>query len=53
MFVLGLLGRTEDAFKLLDKAVKDFPDSPVIKRMADPRGLKRTFQQTEFKELAL
>ncbi len=52
-FVLGLLGRTNDAIKLLDKGLKEFPDSPVMKKMADPRGLPRTFQTAEFKALML
>lgn len=52
-FVLALLGKTDDAIKLLDKGLKDHPDSAVMKKMADPRGLPRTFKTDEFKALAL
>jgi tetratricopeptide (TPR) repeat protein len=52
-FVLALLGKKDDALKLLNKGLKDHPDSVVIKKMADPRGLPRTFQTEEFKALAL
>jgi len=52
-FVLALLGKTDDALKLLDKGLKDHPDSAVLKKMADPRGLPRTFKTEEFKALAL
>lgn len=50
-FVLALLGKTEDALKLLAKGLEDHPDSAVMKKMADPRGLPRTFKTAEFKEL--
>jgi tetratricopeptide (TPR) repeat protein len=52
-FVLALLGKNDDALKLLQKGLKDHPDSAVIKKMADPRGLPRTFQSADFKALAL
>jgi len=52
-FVLGLLGRTDEALKLLEQGLKDYPDSSAMKEMADPRGLPRTFQTAEFKALAL
>ncbi|MFA6962377.1 MAG: tetratricopeptide repeat protein [Opitutaceae bacterium] len=52
-FVLALLGRTDEAVKLLQKGLKDHPDSPVMQKMADPRGLPRTFQTPEFKALAI
>ena len=52
-FVLALLGKTDDALKLLEKGLKDHPDSAVMKKMADPRGLPRTFQSPDFKALAL
>jgi tetratricopeptide (TPR) repeat protein len=52
-FVLALLGRAGDALKLLEKGVKDHPDSAALKKMADPRGLPRTFQNPEFKALAI
>lgn len=52
-FVLALLGKTDEALKLLTQAVKDHPDSPELKRQAAPRGLPRTFQTAEFKALAL
>lgn len=52
-YVLGLLGRTDDAMKLLEKGVKEFPESTELKRVADPRGLLRTFQSPEFKERAI
>ncbi len=52
-FVLGLLGKTDDALKLLQKGLEDHSDSDHMKRMADPRGLPRTFQTADFKALAL
>lgn len=52
-FVLALLGKTDDALKLLEQGLKDHPDSAVMKKMADPRGLPRTFKTDEFKALAL
>lgn len=52
-FVLALLGRTGDALKLLEKGLKDHPDSAVMKKMADPRGLPRTFQTPDFRALAI
>jgi tetratricopeptide (TPR) repeat protein len=52
-FVLALLGRTGDAVKLLEKGLKDHPDSAAYKKMADPRGLPRTFQSPDFKALAI
>jgi len=52
-FVLALLGKTDEALKLLEKGLKDHPDSALMKKMADPRGLPRTFQTAEFKALAL
>ncbi|CAM2991612.1 tetratricopeptide repeat protein [Rariglobus hedericola] len=52
-FVLGLLGKTEDAVKLLEKGLKEYPDSDIMKKMADPRGLQRTFKSPEFKDLSV
>lgn len=52
-WVLALLGRTDDALKFLEQSLKDHPDSAVLRQMADPRGLPRTFQTAQFKELAL
>lgn len=52
-FVLALLGRNDEALKVLEKGLKDHPDSAVIKKMADPRGLPRTFQSPQFKELSV
>jgi tetratricopeptide (TPR) repeat protein len=52
-FVLALLGKTDEALKTLEKGLKDHADSEVMKKMAHPRGLPRTFQTPEFKALAL
>jgi tetratricopeptide (TPR) repeat protein len=52
-FVLALLGRTDEALKLLEKGVKDHPDSASMKKMADPRGLPATFKNEKFKELVI
>jgi tetratricopeptide (TPR) repeat protein len=52
-FVLGLLGKTDEALKLLADGLKEFPDSAVMKKMADPRGLPRTFKTEEFKSLMI
>jgi tetratricopeptide (TPR) repeat protein len=52
-FVLALLGRAEEALKLLQQGLKDHPESPVMKKMADPRGLPRTFQSEDFKSLTV
>jgi len=52
-FVLALLGRGTEANALLAQGLKDHPDDPVMKKMADPRGLPRTFKTEEFKALAL
>lgn len=52
-FVLALLGRGEEALALLNQGLKDHPNHPVMQKMADPRGLPRTFKTEEFKSLAL
>jgi len=52
-FVLALLGRGEEALTLLNKGLKDHPSNPVMQKMADPRGLPRTFKTEEFKSLTL
>ena len=52
-FVLALLGKADEAVKVLEKGLKEHPDSSMLKKMADPRGLPRTFQTPEFKALAL
>lgn len=52
-FVLGLLGKVDDATKLMEKGLKEFPDSDLMKRMAAPTGLQSTFKTEKFKELAL
>lgn len=52
-FVLALLGRTDEALKVLDKGLKDHPDDAALKKLADPRGLPSTFKNAKFKELAL
>ncbi|HSI07407.1 MAG TPA: tetratricopeptide repeat protein [Rariglobus sp.] len=52
-FVLALLGRTDEALKVLDQGLKDHPDSAVMKKMADPRGLPATFKAPKFQELAI
>jgi tetratricopeptide (TPR) repeat protein len=52
-FVLGLLGKTDEAAKLLEKGLKEHPDSEIMKKMADPRGLQRTFKSAEFKDLSV
>lgn len=52
-FVLALLGKTNEALKVLTNGLKAHPDSDVMKKMADPRGLPRTFQTPDFKALAL
>lgn len=52
-FVLALLGRTEEALKVLAQGIKDHPDDATMKKMADPRGLPATFKNAKFKELAI
>ncbi len=52
-FVTALLGKTDDALKILKQGLKDHPDDEVVKKMADPRGLPRTFQTPEFKQLTV
>lgn len=52
-WVMALLGRSAEAVKLLEKGLKDHPDDPVMKKMADPRGLPRTFETPEFKAMAV
>lgn len=52
-FVLALLGRTDEALKLLQKGLKEYPDSTTMKEMANPRGLPRTFRTDEFRGLML
>jgi tetratricopeptide (TPR) repeat protein len=52
-FVLALLGRTNDALKVLEQGLKDHPDSAVMKKMADPRGLPATFKAPKFQELVI
>ncbi len=52
-FVLALLGRTEEALKLLQQGLKEYPDSSTMKEMANPRGLPRTFRTDEFRGLML
>ena len=52
-FVTALLGKTDDALKLLEKGLQDHPDSALLKKMADPRGLPRTFKSEDFKNLSV
>ena len=52
-FVLALLGRADEALMLLNQGLKDHANNPVMQKMADPRGLPRTFKTDEFKALAL
>jgi len=52
-FVLALLGRGEEAIALLNQGLKDHPNNPAMQKMADPRGLPRTFKTEEFKALKL
>jgi tetratricopeptide (TPR) repeat protein len=52
-FVTALLGKTDEALKLLEKGLKAHPDDEIVKKMASPRGLPRTFQTPEFKELTV
>lgn len=52
-FVLGLLGRVDDALKTLKEGLRNHPDSTFLKDKADPRGLPRTFRTEEFKALML
>jgi tetratricopeptide (TPR) repeat protein len=52
-FVLGLLGKTDDALKVLADGLKQFPESATMKKMADPRGLPRTFKSEDFKSLMI
>ena len=53
VFVLALLGRVDEALALLNQGLKDHPNHPVMQKMADPRGLPRTFKTEEFKALSL
>jgi len=49
--MLALLGKTDEAVQFLNKSLKDHPDSTYLQKMADPRGLPRTFQSEDFKSL--
>ena len=50
-WVMALLGKTDEAVQFLNKSLKDHPDSTYLQKMADPRGLPRTFQSEDFKSL--
>lgn len=52
-FALGLLGKTDEAMKLLEKGLKDHPDSELLKQIVDPRGLPAMFKRQEFKDLSV
>jgi tetratricopeptide (TPR) repeat protein len=52
-FVLALLGRADEALALLNQGLKDHPNNSVMQKMADPRGLPRTFKTEAFKGFAL
>ena len=52
-FVLALLGRGDEAIALLNQGLMDHPNNPTMQKMADPRGLPRTFKTEEFKALKL
>lgn len=53
IYALCLLGRADDARKLLDKARSQHPDNRAIKNFADSRGIDRMLADPGFKELAL
>ena len=53
VFVLALLGHGDEAIALLNQGLKDHPNNPAMQKMADPRGLPRTFKTEEFKALKL
>lgn len=53
IYALCLLGRTDDAHKLLEKARAQHPDDRALKNFSDSRGIDRMLANPGFKELAL
>lgn len=51
-WVLALLGRREEALQVLATGRKAHPDNEALRKLADPRGLARTFDTPEFKAMA-
>ncbi len=53
VYVLALLGRTDDARMALEKAQKKFPDDRDIKIFVEGRQLDRILADPNFKDIAL
>jgi Flp pilus assembly protein TadD len=53
VYVLALLGRSDDARAKLDKAAKAFPDHRDVKAFVEGRQLERILADPKFKETAL
>jgi tetratricopeptide (TPR) repeat protein len=52
-WVTALLGKTDAALKLLQEGSKVHPENETLRKMSTPQGLPRTFQTSQFKDLAL
>jgi Flp pilus assembly protein TadD len=53
VYVLGLLGRKDDARALLEKATKQFPEHRNVKAFVEGKQLDRMLGDSKFKEMAL
>jgi len=51
--VTGLLGKSDQALKILEKGVKAHPESEVLRKASDERGFRHTFGTPQFKEISL
>jgi Flp pilus assembly protein TadD len=53
VYVLSLLGRTDEARKRLEKAAKQFPESRNVRLFVEGKQLERMLADPKFKEMAL
>ena len=53
VYVLGLLGRTDDARAVLAKGQKQFPDDRTVRAFAEGKQIDKMIADPRFKEIAL
>lgn len=53
MYALALLGRSDEARAVLEKAVKDYPNSLPIRKFAEGKQIEKMLADARFKEIAL
>src|SRR5687768_14355907 len=53
MYVLALLGRSDDANKLMEKVRKKDPENPSFRSFTENKKMERLLAEPSFKEIAL